>query len=136
MNNELNNLCTLLTDYNNTIIYDGDCPFCNNFVQLIALKKAVPDVKLLNAREHSELVKILHNNNYNLNTGMVFIYQNHLYHKDECVHILALLAEKKNLFNKLLFLSFRNKHISKIIYSILRAGRRLWLLIRGIPLIK
>ena len=33
------------------IYYDGDCPFCDNYVSLLKLKDTVGDVKLINLRE-------------------------------------------------------------------------------------
>jgi len=31
----------------NLFIYDGDCPFCSNFAQLIELKSHIPTLKIL-----------------------------------------------------------------------------------------
>ncbi|MBP9721866.1 MAG: DUF393 domain-containing protein [Gammaproteobacteria bacterium] len=121
--------------YNNNLIYDGDCPFCTKFVEFMEIKKAMPELKLLNAREENSLVQDLYQAGYNINTGMVLIYQEQLYYKEECVHKLTKIIKKNNFFNKLINIFFNNIFIAKICYPILRAGRRLWLLIRRIPLI-
>ena len=32
-------------------IYDGQCPFCNQFAALLELKSGIPDIQVKNARE-------------------------------------------------------------------------------------
>ena len=39
----------------NLLLYDGDCPFCSNYVQLMQLRKTIGPLDVLNMREHPEL---------------------------------------------------------------------------------
>ena len=39
----------------NYLLYDGDCPFCTNYVRMVQLRKAVGPVALLNMRDHPDL---------------------------------------------------------------------------------
>jgi len=32
------------------IVYDGECPFCRNYIRLMELRKTVGNVDLVNAR--------------------------------------------------------------------------------------
>mgnify|MGYP001391154806 CR=1 FL=1 len=45
---------------NSTIIfiYDGECPFCNHFAQLIELKSGLPNLQIKNARENPQELPI------------------------------------------------------------------------------
>ena len=38
-------------------VYDGQCPFCNKFAELIELKSGIPDISILNGRENINLIK-------------------------------------------------------------------------------
>ena len=40
-----------MTKNNVTIVYDGECPFCNDFVALNHLKDNGYNIKLINARD-------------------------------------------------------------------------------------
>ncbi|UIY31430.1 DUF393 domain-containing protein (plasmid) [Neorhizobium galegae] len=42
-----------------TIIYDGECPFCSQYVKLLKLRDAVGKVELVNARDKHPAVDIV-----------------------------------------------------------------------------
>lgn len=126
----------VIKKYNNHLIYDGECPFCNKFVELMQLKHAMPLLTLHNGRTDNQLINALHSNNYDLNKGMILIYQNNIFYGDKCINKLSQLIKKNNFFNKIIYLCFRNQLLAKILYPILKAGRHLWLYIKKIPYIK
>ena len=35
----------------NWLVYDGDCPFCSRYVQLLRIREAVGPLRLVNARD-------------------------------------------------------------------------------------
>ena len=39
-------------NYKFVFIYDGQCPFCNKFAELLELKSGIPDLQIKNAREN------------------------------------------------------------------------------------
>jgi predicted DCC family thiol-disulfide oxidoreductase YuxK len=39
-----------ITDTKMVLVYDGECPFCRNYVRLMSLRKAVGDIELVDAR--------------------------------------------------------------------------------------
>ena len=53
------------------IIYDGDCPFCNNFYNCCQPKKNLKNVVFLNARESIEAKEIISNCKLNIDKGMI-----------------------------------------------------------------
>ena len=38
-------------------IYDGECPFCNHFAQLLELKSSIPDLEILDGRKIANDIK-------------------------------------------------------------------------------
>ena len=38
------------------IVYDGQCPFCSRYVELVRLRQSLGQVRLINAREGGPLV--------------------------------------------------------------------------------
>ena len=61
----------------NYLLYDGDCPFCSNYVRMMRLRKAAGPIALLNMRDHPELAAHHRAQGYDLNQGM-------LLHLDGC----------------------------------------------------
>ena len=55
------------------IVYDGECPFCSKYVQLIELRNTVGDVELINARSDNTIKEKLKELSIDLNQGMVLI---------------------------------------------------------------
>ena len=53
------------------IVYDGDCPFCSRYVQMVRLREAVGPVRLVNAREGGPLVEEARRAGFDLDAGMV-----------------------------------------------------------------
>ena len=62
----------------NYLLYDGDCPFCTNYVRMVQLRKAVGPVALLNMRDHPDLAASYRAQGYDLNDGMLPVSYTHL----------------------------------------------------------
>ncbi|MGI9465251.1 MAG: thiol-disulfide oxidoreductase DCC family protein [Aestuariivirgaceae bacterium] len=107
------------------LIYDGDCPFCSSYVQLVRLRETLGTIELVNARGSPEIVKDLADRNMHLDDGMVLVMNGEFYHGSDCVHHLALLGTSSNLFNRINKLIFERKWLAAILYPVLRACRNL-----------
>lgn len=105
------------------VVYDGECPFCARFAAWQRLKDSVGPVSLHNARVESELVSALWAEGFDLNEGMVLIWNDQVFFGDDCVNRLALLSSGSGLFNKLNSVLFRSSRVSALMYPMLRAGR-------------
>ena len=119
-----------LTQLNKTIIlYDGDCLFCRNYVKLVQLKETIGEAVIANIRSHKNLAIDLTAKGYDLDEGMIFVWQNNIYHGKDAIHHIALLSSHSSIFNKINARIFRNPKLAKALYPILRAGRNtyLWL---------
>jgi hypothetical protein len=106
-----------------TIVYDGECPFCSRYVQMIALRDAVGQVTLLNARDGGPIVDGLRADGYDLDEGMVLIQNGELHHGHDCINRLALLSTSSGVFNRLNAAIFQSPTASRLLYPLLRLGR-------------
>ena len=113
------------------LVYDGDCPFCSRYVQLLKLREMVGTVELIDARSGNSVVTDLHKAGYDLNEGMVAKYGDRIYHGADCVQVLALLSTGSGVFNRINSIIFRSKILSRILYPILRLGRNATLRLLG-----
>lgn len=114
-----------------TIIYDGDCPFCSRYVQLVRLRESLGRVEMVNAREGGPEVAEVERAGLDLNEGMVLKLDGRLYHGDECMHMLALLSTPSGSFNRLNRALFRSAAAARLLYPALRAGRNTTLRLLG-----
>ncbi|MGH1354041.1 MAG: DCC1-like thiol-disulfide oxidoreductase family protein [Thalassovita sp.] len=113
------------------IIYDGECPFCSRFVQWQRLKESVGPVHMFDAREAGDLSTALWDAGYDLNEGMALIWNDQVFHGDDCVNRLALLSSGSGAFNMLNAWVFKSPRISALLYPILRLGRNTLLRLLG-----
>lgn len=105
------------------VVYDGDCPFCANFVKFYAIRKNAGDVELINARERPALIHELRSRGMEINDGMIVLWRGHHYHGAEGMHLLSILGSEQGIFGMLNRLLFRNKNIATAVYPVLAAGR-------------
>jgi predicted DCC family thiol-disulfide oxidoreductase YuxK len=113
------------------IIYDGDCPFCSQYVRLVRLKKSLGDVDLVDARAGGPVVHEAIAAGFDLDDGMVLRMDGRFYHGDACIHRLALLSTPSNGFNRLNRLIFSSRAASRLLYPVLRLGRNTALRLLG-----
>ena len=106
------------------VVYDGDCPFCANFVKFYAIRKNTGNVELIDARERPVLVRELRSKGMEINDGMIVMWRGHHYHGAEGMHsscpYLAPNGEFSAYLNRFLF---SNKNIATAVYPVLAAGR-------------
>jgi predicted DCC family thiol-disulfide oxidoreductase YuxK len=113
------------------IAYDGDCPFCSAYVSLIRLRDAVGPVELLNIRISPEVATELTEQGFDLDKGMVLKLNGEYFYGEDCVHRLALLSTSSGIFNSINAFVFRHKVASALLYPVLKAGRRMALMLLG-----
>lgn len=118
------------------ILYDGECPFCSQYVKMVRLKEAIGTVRLIDAREESPERKIVEEKGLDLDEGMVLHYEGNLYHGDQCIHMLAAMTSGNGVFNKFNGWVFKSPKRAKILYPWLRCGRNIVLKTLGRKKIK
>ncbi len=106
------------------VVYDGQCPFCTQYVKLMQLRKAVGSVDLIDARSPGVQAKIKTALDLNLNDGMMALYGNRYYYGADAIHFLATMTSKSNAWNKAMAIFFQNQTIAGVLYPVLKLGRR------------
>jgi hypothetical protein len=117
------------------IVYDGDCIFCQNYVKLVRLRETVGPVRLVDARSADPLVALYQRRGYDLNEGMLFIWRGRVHHGSEAVQVLGGLSSPVSLFNRVNRTLFSSRAASRLLYPLLKLGRRVTLFARGRGLI-
>jgi predicted DCC family thiol-disulfide oxidoreductase YuxK len=116
------------------IIYDGACPFCSAYVSLLRLRSDF-HVELLSARSDDPRVSYYRSRGYRLDEGMLVVLNQTIYVGAEAMHVLAVLSETTGWLNRLQRAVFMHRWLSGWLYPVLRAGRRVALWLRRVPLI-
>jgi predicted DCC family thiol-disulfide oxidoreductase YuxK len=80
------------------IVYDGDCIFCQSYVRFARLRDAVGPVELLDARSGDPRVVEFQRQGFDLNEGMLFVFEDRVYHGEEAINLLAILSSSSTLF--------------------------------------
>ncbi|WP_372612343.1 DCC1-like thiol-disulfide oxidoreductase family protein, partial [Halomonas sp.] len=81
-----------------TLVYDGQCPMCRQFVRLQRLRRDVGDLELIDAREESETRRELSALGIDLNEGFALRIGEHWIHGSDALHRLALMSTGSGLF--------------------------------------
>jgi predicted DCC family thiol-disulfide oxidoreductase YuxK len=115
------------TDMNSYVVYDGECPFCTQYVKLVRLREAIGPVKPVNAREDHAVVRYLKSKGVDLNQEMALVMKGEIFTGPDCMHRLALLSTGSGFFNGLMSRMFASRGLTRTLYPFLRAGRNLTL---------
>lgn len=115
------------------IIYDGLCPFCTSYVRLMALKRSVGAVDLIDARTAHPEVQRLVSLGYDLNEGMAAIYGGKIYYGSDATVLISTMTQVRGPFGRLIALMLRNPARARFLYPLLKVGRRVALAILGRP---
>jgi predicted DCC family thiol-disulfide oxidoreductase YuxK len=111
------------TESETWIVYDGQCPFCSRYVQLVRLRETLGQVQLVDARKGGPQVEEVRHAGLDLDEGMVLKLDGRLYHGADCINMLALLSTPSSGFNRLNAALFRSPTASRLLYPVLRTGR-------------
>ena len=113
-------------------IYDGECPFCNHFAQLIELKSSLSDLEILDGRENLALLTKLYNQGYDLNKGAILISNETIMHGADAISwICSEIKEPSDSLLELLRILFTSNKRTNFLFPFLLWGRRLSLTLKG-----
>ncbi len=118
-----------------TILYDGECPFCRNFVAMYRIRETAGNVELINVRDHMAWVQDLRKRGLEINDGMVAIWDGRYYYGPDSVALLTMLSANGGLFAWMNRKMFGNPQTAAKVYPYLVKGRKLALLLLGRKLI-
>lgn len=115
------------------VVYDGQCPFCANFVQWYRLRENLGTVSLVDARSEPALVERLRAMGMEINTGMVVEWQGQYHFAADAMQLLAHLAAGRGLRGRLNRALFHRPGAAAVNYPLFAALRRCTLKLLGRP---
>ena len=113
------------------LIYDKECPACNAYCQLVRIRKSVGDLKIIDAREQSNVLDEITSRGLDIDQGMVVKMGGQIYYGADAIHALALISSRSGIFNRFNYWIFKSKTLSSWLYPILRFCRNLLLKVLG-----
>ncbi len=113
------------------LVYDRECPACNAYCQVVRIRESVGELRIVDARENSEVMNEITSQGLDIDQGMVLKMGNQLYYGSDAVHTLALMGSRSGIFNRINYWIFKSKTISSILYPVLRFFRNFLLKILG-----
>ena len=115
-------------------IYDGECPFCNHFAELLELKSKIKNISILDGRKNPELIRDLLKKGYDLDKGAILFKNNEIFHGANAINtICKLIKEPSSKLLEILSTTFKSSKRTKFIFPFLVIARRFALISKGIP---
>tara|TARA_B100000287_G_scaffold321290_1_gene305238 strand:+ start:30 stop:410 length:381 start_codon:yes stop_codon:yes gene_type:complete len=118
---------------NFTFIYDGECPFCNHFAELLEIKSKINNIKIVDGRKNLNIIKSLLEKGYDLDKGAILLKDDDIFHGANAINTIC--KEIKNPSSNLLkILSnlFKSNKRTKFFFPLLLRARRLSLISKGV----
>jgi len=109
------------------LVYDRECPACNAYCQVVKIRESVGDLRIVDARENSDVLQEITAQGLDIDQGMVLKMGNQLYYGADAIHTLALIGSRSGIINRINYWIFKSESVSSILYPILRFFRNLLL---------
>ncbi|HEX5057621.1 MAG TPA: DCC1-like thiol-disulfide oxidoreductase family protein [Gammaproteobacteria bacterium] len=114
------------------LVYDKECPVCDNYCRVVRIREGVGDLRLVDAREHTEVLREITALGWDIDQGMVLKMGGRLYYGSDAIHALALISSRSGFFNRINFWIFKSRRLSAVLYPVLRSCRDLLLKLLGV----
>jgi len=120
---------------NYTFIYDGECPFCNHFAELLEIKSKITNIKIIDGRKNLTLVKSLFDKGYDLDKGAILLKNENIFHGADAINTICKQINNPSS-SLLLLLSkvFKSNKRTNVIFPLLVRARRFALISKGISI--
>jgi predicted DCC family thiol-disulfide oxidoreductase YuxK len=113
------------------LVYDRECPACNVYCQVVKIRESVGNLRIVDARENSEVLHEITAEGLDIDQGVVLKMGDKLYYGSDAIHTLALIGSRSGILNRINYWVFKSKTMSSILYPFLRFLRNLLLKILG-----
>jgi predicted DCC family thiol-disulfide oxidoreductase YuxK len=113
------------------LVYDRECPACNVYCQVVKIRESVGHLRIVDARENSEVLHEITAEGLDIDQGVVLKMGDQLYYGSDAIHTLALIGSRSGILNRINYWVFRSKTMSSILYPFLRFLRNFLLKILG-----
>tara|TARA_Y100001970_G_C14258583_1_gene877595 strand:+ start:13034 stop:13435 length:402 start_codon:yes stop_codon:yes gene_type:complete len=116
-------------------IFDGDCPFCNYFGELLELRTKLNNLEILDGRKNLPLLTKLLKQGYDINNGAILIMDKQILSGANAISFICSKIDNPSMgLLKVISLIFKSKKRSSLIFPILVISRRIILFLKGIPI--
>ena len=118
---------------NLTFIYDGECPFCNHFAELLELKSKIKNISILDARKNTVITNSLLNKGYDIDKGAILLKGDEIFHGAEAINAICnQINNPSGRLLKLLSNIFKSNKRTKLLFPFLVRARRFALISKGV----
>ncbi len=120
---------------NFTFIYDGECPFCNHFAELLEIKSKINNLKILDGRKNLSIIRSLLEKGYDLDKGAILLKDDDIFHGANAINVICKEVNNpsSNLL-KILSSVFKSNKRTKLLFPFLLRARRFALISKGVSL--
>jgi len=118
---------------NFTFIYDGECPFCNHFAELLEIKSKINNIKILDGRKNLSIIRSLLEKGYDLDKGAILLKDDDIFHGAKAINVICKEVNNpsSNLL-KILSSVFKSNKRTKLLFPFLLRARRFALISKGV----
>ena len=118
---------------NFTFIYDGECPFCNHFAELLEIKSKINNIKILDGRKNLSIIRSLLEKGYDLDKGAILLKDDDIFHGAKAINVICKEVNNpsSNLL-KILSSVFKSNKRTKFLFPVLLRARRFALKSKGV----
>ena len=113
------------------LVYDKECPVCDAYCHVVRIRESVGDLRIVNARDSSEVMKEITDMGLDIDQGMVVKMDDQIYYGADAIHALSLISSRSGLFNRMNYWIFKSERGSQFLYPVLRTLRNLLLKFLG-----
>jgi len=118
---------------NFTFIYDGECPFCNHFAELLEIKSKINNIKILDGRKNLSIIRSLLEKGYDIDKGAILLKDDDIFHGANAINLICKEVNNpsSNLL-KILSSVFKSNKRTKLLFPFLLRARRFALISKGV----
>ena len=117
-----------------TFIYDGECPFCNHFAELLELKSKINNISILDGRKNQKLINSLLEKGYDIDKGAILLKGDNIFHGAEAInYVCKQINNPSGNLLKLLSQIFKSNKRTTFLFPFLVRARRFALISKGVP---
>ena len=118
---------------NLTFIYDGECPFCNHFAELLELKSKINNFSTLDGRKNPNIINSLLKQGYDIDKGAILLSGDDIFHGADAINkICNKVNNPSGRLLKLLSNVFKSNKRTKLLFPLLLSARRFALISKGV----
>ena len=116
-----------------TFIYDGECPFCNHFAELLEIKSNIGNINIIDGRKNQDLINSLQKKGYDLDYGAILLKGEDIFHGAEAINTVCnKINNPSSSLLKLLSNIFKSKKRTRLLFPFLVRARRFALISKGV----